>query len=1134
LLAYLLALVVLLVAGLLAYAAGTFLHLHGTPLIVLVALIVLAGLIAAVAILVIHYRARKRQAANGELPGGGSDSEIDVLLNDANRKLRNAKQQGGKPLDGLPLLYLLGEAGSAKTSLVMRSGLDPELIAGSAPREGDVSPTPVLNLWFTRQSAILEAGETVRQTPGALQRMIVRTRPKAYRSIAPARAAVVCVSVEQFLRADAATSSVVSARTIGAQLREISRLLGAAVPVYVIFTKLDRIPHFAEYVRNLSNEEVRQVLGNVLPAKQASAGVYADKMSRELASALDLLTYSLGEFRVEVLSRETEPVNAPGAYEFPREFGKLRRNLNQYLVELCKPSQLSANPYLRGFFFTGLRAQIVEQRAAAPAAPVLNPAAEMGATRMFSAQEFPAANRPLAQQMVATRAPQWTFLPRLFPEMILGDKSALSATQQTAPARLFRRILFASLAFVFAAYTGLLVVSYLNNAELENNIQSASQALSVAGTSAASLADLKALDRLRQSLLQLEGYAQNGPPWTYRFGLYQGDKLTVPARRIYFDRFRVMMLNPAQANIASYLRGLPFSPAPGADYTAAYNPLKAYLITTTNPEKSQAQFLTPVFLQYWMGSNIRDLAQQQLARQQIDFYAGELLRQNPYSIAPDAAAVGKARTYLSNFGAVPRIYQDMLAQADKTSPGVDFNRLYPNAAGSVVESHLVRGAFTRAGFAFMEGAMQHPEHYFQGETWVLGDQAARSLDTAGVAKQLSSMYSADFLREWHAFLNDGHFVGCGPIHDLPTKLNALASPDSPLLEFFGTASYNTAVNDPQIKSIFQPTQALVDPNSTARFIGPGNTAYVNALLALSSAVAQFNQNPQTSGDMLASAVSTAGIAVQQTAQPFNIDPQKHTEKTVLALLEAPIHCAVPPPPPPPPGAPGAMCALLGKFPFQPLSKAQAGRDLTPADQAVLADVNAVFAPGSGSLWTYYNVSLKPWLPQQGTQYVLAPNAAGHVGPVFAQFFNRAAAISSALYSSGGANPAFTFTLRSIPSKGIENASLVVDGQRLPAGATSQLFTWNGATAHQASLAYNSAEALQFQGLWALFQLVGTAQVTRVGATLQLAFPLEVSGRQLRLPDGTPEVVRFEISGPGAAVLAPLGLYGGTCVNPVTK
>ena len=1138
-LAYLLALVVFLLSLLLAYAAGVLLlHLHGTPLIVLATLIVLAGIIAAVVILVIHFRAKKRQAAEGEVSGGDAGSEVDVLLNDANRKLRHS-QQGAKSLDGLPLLYLLGEAGAAKTTLVVRSGLDPELIAGAAPREGNVAPTPVLNLWFTKQAAIVEAGDAVRQNAGVLRRLITRTRPKAYRSSfgsgAPARAAVVCVSVEQFLAADAATSSLASARGIAAQLREMSRLLGAALPVYVIFTKLDRVPYFAEYVRNLSADEVRQVLGKVLPARETSAGVYADTMSRELGSALDVLTYSLGEFRIEALNRETEPRNAPGVYEFPREFGKLRKNLNQYLVELCKPSQLSANPYLRGFFFTGLRAQMLEQRGAAPVPPLESAAVEIGATRMFSLQDVQGASRPPAQQMGATRAPQWAFLPRVFPEMILSDKSALSATQQTAPARLFRRILFASLAFVFAAYTLCLLLSYLNNAALERNIQSAAQALPAANAATgASLGDLQALDQLRRSLIRLQGYQQNGPPWSYRFGLYQGDKLIVPARQIYFDHFRVLLLNPTQANFTSYLRSLPASPAPGADYTAAYNPLKAYLITTSNPEKSQAQFLTPVFLQYWMGSNVKDPAQQQLARQQIDFYAAELLRQNPYSITPDAAAVGRARAYLNNFGAEPRIYQDMLTAADKTSPGVDFNKLYPNAATAVVEPHLVRGAYTRAGFAFMQAAMQHPEHYFRGETWVLGDQAAQSLDTAGVSKRLAAKYTADFLKEWHAFLMDARFTGCGPLHDLPAKLSALAGPDSPLLEFFGTASYNTAVPDPQIKTIFQPTQALVDPNSTARFIGPGNTAYVNALLALSAAVSQFNQNPQTSGDMLAAAVSTAGIAVQQTAQPFNIDPQMHTEKTVLALLEAPIKCAVPPPPPPPPGAPGALCTLLGKFPFQPLSKAQLNRDLTANEQASVADVNAVFAPGTGSLWTYYNASLKPWLIQQGTQYVLAPNAAGHVGPAFAQFFNHAAEISSALYSSAGNMPAFTFTLRALPSKGVDNPSLVVDGQKIAAGATTQQFTWNGATAHQASLAYNSAEALQFQGPWALFQLVATGQATRAGSALQLAFPLQVSGRPTILPDGTPVVVRFEITGPGASVLAPLGLYGGNCGTPVTK
>jgi type VI secretion system protein ImpL len=293
-----------------------------------------------VVILVIHFRAKKREAGEGEISGSDAGSEVDVLLNDANRKLRHS-QQGVKSLDGLPLLYLLGETGAAKTTLVVRSGLDPELIAGAAPREGNVAPTPVLNLWFTRQAAILEAGEAVRQNAGVLRRLIARTRPKAYRSSAPARAAVVCVSMEQFLIADAATSSVASARVIAAQLREISRLLGTALPVYVIFTKLDRVGYFAEYVRNLSSDEVRQVLGKALPARAISAGVYTDTMSRELGTALDVLTYSLGEFRIEALNRETEPRNAPGVYEFPREFGKLRKNLTSTWWNYASPANLA-------------------------------------------------------------------------------------------------------------------------------------------------------------------------------------------------------------------------------------------------------------------------------------------------------------------------------------------------------------------------------------------------------------------------------------------------------------------------------------------------------------------------------------------------------------------------------------------------------------------------------------------------------------------------------------------------------------------------------------------------------------------------------------------------------------------------
>jgi type VI secretion system protein ImpL len=1145
LLVYLLAFVVVLVAALLAFGIAALLHLHGTAAVLFITLILLAGLATAIVILVTHFRAKKKQH-EGDPASDGATGELDVLLNDANRKLRES-QQGAKTLDALPLIYILGDTGVAKTTTVIKSGLDPELVAGAVPREGESVPTPVLNLWFTKLAAILEVGGTVRQSNAQLTRLIERTRPKAYRSAfgtgAAARAAIVCISSEQLLVADAGASLMASARATGAQLREISRLLGTPLPVYVIVTKLDRVAHFDEYVRNLSNVEVRQILGSPLPKSEASAGVYADQAARGLASVLDGLCYKLGEFRVEMLDRETEPRNAPGVYEFPREFGKLRKNLNQYLVELCRPSQLSVNPYLRGFYFTGIRAQIVERMISTLAVEERAPQ-DAGATQFLNVSlgksQAPGRSAPQGV-MVSARVPQWTFLPRLLPEIILGDKSALSATRQTAPARLFRRILFGTLAILFAVYTILLLIAFFNNLGLEHRIQNAAKALPVTtatSISLPSLSDLQNLDQLRQTILELDDYQQNGAPWTYRFGLYQGDKLAVRARRIYFDRFRPMLLNPTQANFVTYMHALPDTPATSSDsssYLSAYNPLKAYLITTSNPEKSVSKFLTPVFLQYWIGSRQVEAPQQQLAQKQIDFYANELVRQAPYAINPDTMVVTHTRGYLSHFLAETRVYQAMLNDADKTSPSIDFNKQFPGSAATVIDGHLVRGAFTKSGFAFMQNALQHPEGYLQGEAWVLGDQAGQSLNTASVSKDLATQYSADFIKEWHAFLIDARVVSCGNIHEAPARINALAGPASPLLALFFTVSHNTAVSDPQIKSTFQPTQAMVDPNATDRFIGPGNTGYVNALLGLSGAVDLVAQNPAAGTDPTAfapviQAASAAGIAAQQAAQAFNVDPQMHTESTVLALMQSPIQCAAKLAPSPGAAANGAgakICGtfnpLLNKYPFNPNS----------TTMATLPEVNQVFAPETGTMWAIYNTALKPYFVLQGGQYVPAPNAPQPPNPRFLQFFSRAAQVSSKLYPPGSQNPTFSFTPRFLPSKGIGTASLVVDGQKIPNGSS---FTWNGTTAHQATVVYDASQGGEFQGTWSIFQLAKVGQPTKSPTGVRLDFPIVTTfaGQTVDQSGAPSKVVSFEITGPGAELLLPGYFSGLTCVSPVVK
>lgn len=1151
-LVYLLAVAVVLIAALLAFGIAALLHLQGTAYLVFVILLLLVGVAAAVIILIVHFRAKKRRALEGDISGTEATSELDLLLNDANRKLRTS-QLGAKTLDALPLIYILGDASSAKTTTVIKSGLDPELVVGNASSESQQVPTQIVNLWFTRQAALLELGANLRQSNALLARLVERTRAKAYRSAfgtgAAARAVIVCVSAEQLLVADGGASLLASARATGNLMREMSRLLGMPLPVYVIVTKLDRVPHFEEYVRNLSDAEVRQVVGAPLPRSETSAGTYVDAATRLLTTELDGLCYRLGEFRVEMLDRETEPRNVSGVYEFPREFGKLRKNLNQYLVELCKPSQLSANPYLRGFYFTGIRARMIERMASAPANVEQRASQDAGATQFlnFSQEKSQAASRSATPGiMVSSRVPQWTFLPRLLPEIILGDKSALSATRQTAPARLFRRILFGTLAALFAVYTVFLLVSYFHNAALEHRIVNAAQslpAMSATSISMPSLHDLRALDDLRQTIVQLDNYRQDGVPWSYRFGLYQGDNLAVRSRRIYFDRFRPMLLNPAQANFIGYMRGLPDAPATSSDFTSyisAYNPLKAYLITTGNPDKSQPKFLTPVFLQYWIGTRQVDSDQQQLAQKQIDFYGNELLRLPPYVIAPDSATVEHARGYLSKFLAETRIYQGMLTDADKTSPSIDFNKQYPGSASYVVDGHLVRGAFSRAGFAFMQDAIKHPEKYAQGETWVLGQQAGQALNASAVSSDLAAQYSADFLKEWHAFLQDARVVSCGSLREAPTRLNALAGPASPLLALFFTVSHNTFVADPQIKSTFQPTQALVDPNAVDRFIGPGNTGYLTALLQLAGAVDQAAQNPAAATDPTAfapvlQATSTAGIAAQQAAQTFNVDQKMHTENTVLALMQAPIQCAAKLAPSP--GAPangggqkicGAITPLLGKYPFAPNSNVPAS----------LAEVDATFAPETGAIWPIYNASLKQYLVPQGAQYVPSPAAPQPVNPRFAQYFNRVARLSSGLYPPGQKSPAFNFTLRFLPGNGVASATLVVDGQRIPNGSTTQQFKWSGADAQKASLLYDSNEVLPFQGTWSLFQLVRIAQISRTAGGYRLDYPINtattVAGHTINNSGGAVKTASFELSGPGADILVPEFFSGLQCALPVVK
>ncbi|HTW60773.1 MAG TPA: ImcF-related family protein [Terracidiphilus sp.] len=1136
--------VILILSIVLAWVVGPLLGLAGTSLLVLRILLVALGALASGIVLFFHIREKHRDAATRNMPGG---ADLDLLLREAASRLASAQRTGPKSLDSLPLLYILGDGNAAKTTAVIKSGFDPELLAGQVYREQDIVQTPVANFWFAQSSAFVEAGDAVRKALPLWTKLVRKTRPKAMRSAMgkemPVRAAVVCVSSEIFLGTTAADAALASARSTNQMLRALAQQLGTEVPVYVILTKLDRIPYFTEYVRNLGNDEASQPLGVAFPRQTVSSGLYAEKATTEVVASLDRVFFSLAEFRSSLLTRETDPRNVDPVYEFPRELRKLRNNLASYLVEVARPSHLNANPYLRGFYAVGVRATIVETMVAAAAAQPQSQPAGSGATRMFTVQDMQAAPQAQTPQTVQRKQAQWCFLPRLFPDQILGDRSALAGTSNSRRTHLFRRVVFATVSLLLFFYLLGLTASWIHNGHLENEIVSAANALPPIAaplTTLASTDQLTQLDKLRAAIAQLENFQQNGIPLFYRFGLYHGNSVLEAARRIYFDRFDSLILAQTQANLVASFNALPQAPAQGADYSATYNPLKAYLITTSNPEKSTVDFLPPVLLQYWENGRVPDTEQQKdLAALQIEFYAGELPKADPLQISPDTLAVNRARTYLAGFGGYQHIYQTMLAAADKVAPSVDFNKNYPGSSATVVDAHVVQGAFTKTGYAFMQDAIAHPDRYFSGDVWVLGNQAPPSLDRAALTQQLNTMYSTDFANEWRNFLHSAQVVRYGSLSDASTKLQMLSNPNSPLLALFFTVSDNTAIANPDIAKEFQPAQALVAPGNPDRFVGQGNQTYMTGLIGLQAAVAQVAQAPPTGNPNDPSVVAPiiqastqAHTAATQTAQAFNLDPQAHVDQTVLELLQDPINsvdavvrgrgAAVIN------GGGAGFCSafnqLTSKFPFNPNATLEAN----PSDLATLLQA------GSGALWQFYDASLKQLIIQQGTTYVAAPNAPVKVSPDFLRFFNRVAQLSNGLYGPG--SQGLPFTVHIIHSAGIQSVSFQVDMQNLSGSDVSRQFTWSPSTSHSAQLTANygsNSLPLGFSGPWSVFHLLAKGKPVGGGATQRLDYPLEIANTPIQV-SGVPLVVHIELSGPNASLMVPGGLSGLHCVSTVAR
>jgi type VI secretion system protein ImpL len=1092
---------------------------------------------------IFYYFIQKRQAAKqqaasaaaaagGAAPaaaGAGGVEEVDLLIRDAETKLAASKLAQVAKISGLPVIILMGDPATTKTTAVVRSGMEPELLAGQVYQETNIAPTRGANIWFARQAIFIDTAGRLAGEPARWVKMIKKLQPGKLRAVvgkggqAP-RAAIVCVDLEKLMQAG--DQAVLLARNLQARLGEISQTLGINFPVYVLFSKVDRMQFFSEWVRTLNNEEAMQVFGVTLPARPPEGrGVYAEEETKRLAWVFNELFYSVCDKRIELLGREHDPEKLPFAYEYPREFRKARDGVVQFLVDLCRPSQLRANPFLRGFYFSGVRAIFVTEQASMPATPrmptgsAFQGAPASGATSMFQVgagqQQMPTPQsvaQPTAS--VTKKVPQWVFLTHFFNSVVLQDHAAMGASGASTKASGARRALLAAAAALCLLFTIGFTWSFFNNRALESRALEAARGVQASDAVSGQLPavdSLKRLETLRATLEQLTVYEREGAPFGYRWFLYAGTDMYPEVRRIYYNKFHLLMFGQTQAALLTHMQRLPAAPGPADEYGPTYDTLKAYLITTSNHDKSTKLFLAPFLMGKWLAGRDIDPERRNLAQKQWDFYSEDLKTANPYSSENDAAAVDRARRYLAQFSGIERVYQFMLAEANRNNPPVNFNQKFPGSAEVVINNRDVPGAFTKQGFAWMQNAIKKADQYFGGERWVLGDYAPPIVDRIKVEKDITDRYVTDFIAQWRGYFKNSIVVRYANLRDAATKLMKTSGNQSPLLALFWLASRETNVDSQKIKDAFDATYKVVPPSDVMQFIGATNQSYMNALMTLQSGIEQAasaptGPDPNLANQTMQQAVA-AKISTRQVANTFRVDPEANLHQTTQKLMEDPITWAEAllrgAGPAELNGKAKALCAgftFVNKFPFNPVAQAE----------ATLQEVAQIFKPKEGALWVFYDGSLRNVLPKQGTEYVAAPAGGMSLNPQFVHFFNQAAKFSEALYPGGIAEPRLAYSLRAMPSDQFTGMTLAIDGQSttFTGQAAAKQYVWPSRELRLGGkLAGGSEMGLQDrQGLWAAFRFFADAErfepaaggynLTWVVRSGREAKPTSVGGRDL--------------------------------------
>lgn len=283
-----------------------------------------------------------------------------AAVNDASRELRRRfkyavstlkkshLKRKGNPLYVLPWYLMVGRSGSGKSTAIKSARLPSPF--GDINRVAGIEGTRNCDWWFFDDSVVIDiAGRYSVHRNEDLDKKEWRTFLEhliKYRKKEPINGVIVTVEADNLLQENLEKVEN-EGRTLRKRIDEITSVMGAKFPVYLLVTKSDLIYGINRYYQLLSESSVSQAMGLMNHNNETDIAAFVNK-------TVDTITEKLKDIRLILANKEKVKARhyvEPEVLLFPNEFSRLRNGLVTFCKGAFKDNPFQELPFLRGIYF---------------------------------------------------------------------------------------------------------------------------------------------------------------------------------------------------------------------------------------------------------------------------------------------------------------------------------------------------------------------------------------------------------------------------------------------------------------------------------------------------------------------------------------------------------------------------------------------------------------------------------------------------------------------------------------------------------------------------------------------------------------------------------------------------------------